>query len=394
MKQVKKITDKEILAIVIDTLSKYISIDTISRHINNTSFLQTIVGIAAKKSSIEAFPKKFELSLTSKQLRYHLQSFDTEKVENAINKALKHHVSHSISHRNRSYKFAIDLHYKPYHGEPYKDENEVCRSKAKSGTTHFHVYATIYLIKNKKRYTLAMKYVRNGDDLLDIITFLIEQIHSIGLKIKRLYLDKGFYSTEIIDYLQKEGLPFIIPVAFKGRKGKDGKSGIERLLKGNKSYITDYPLKSVKNGKKTNISFKLYIVVRIIKKKNKHKIREYYAYALSEITFPIKRLYNEYRLRFGIETSYKKKNESLCRTSSRRPEIRLLYTGLSFFLVNTWIFMKWNFLGEKEREKYKHLISEFIYERFCELIFEALKPIFKYRSNIEYIEQNSALYTT
>ena len=40
---------------------------------------------------------------------------------------------------------AIDLVLVPYHGEPAQDEEEVKRSLAREGTTHFHCYATAYM---------------------------------------------------------------------------------------------------------------------------------------------------------------------------------------------------------------------------------------------------------
>jgi len=41
---------------------------------------------------------------------------------------------------------AIDLVLAPYHGQPAKDEQEIRRSQAREGTTHFHCYATAYMI--------------------------------------------------------------------------------------------------------------------------------------------------------------------------------------------------------------------------------------------------------
>lgn len=394
MKRVKKITDTEMLDLVTDVLSQYISIQTISTQINTTSFLQTLAGIAAEKSSIAAFSHKFEEGLTARQMRYHLGKFELSDVENILNQALPHYIPRSVSRRSASYKFAIDLNEHPYHGTPYQDDNEIRRGKAKSGTTHFHVYATIYLIKRGKRYTLAIKYVRKGDRLVDVVEALLEKVIALGFKIRRLFLDRGFYSVEIIDYLQRTRIPFIMPVVLRGRKGKDGKSKVERLLTGHKSAITDYTMKTVKNKRKMAVTFKLYIVVKRIRGKNGQRHREYFAYCLSDEKFPIKRVYNEYRLRFGIETSYKKKNESLPRTSSRNPVLRLLYTGLSLFLVNTWIFITWNFLSQKRRGTRRLLTSKFIYERFCELLFNALKEIFKFRPKIECIEEELPSYAT
>jgi putative transposase len=394
MKRVKKITDVEMLDVVTDVLSQYLSIQTISTRIDTTSFLQTLTGIAAEKSSLHAFASKFEDGLTARQMRYHVGKFELSDVENVLNQALPHFVPRSIYRRSASYKFAVDLNEHPYHGSPYQADNEIRRGKAKSGTTHFHVYATIYLIKRGKRYTLAIKYVRKGDRLVDVVQALLEKVLALGFKIRRLFLDRGFYSVAIIKYLQRMQIPFIMPVVRRGRKGKDGKSKVERLFTGNKSYITDYTMKTVKEKRKMTVTFKLYVVVKWIKGKDGQRHRKYFAYCLSEDTFPIKRVYNEYRLRFGIETSYKKKNESLPRTSSRNPAIRLLYTGLSLFLVNTWIFITWNFLSQKRRGTRRLLTSELIYERFCELLFNALKEIFKFRPKIECITEEIPSYVS
>ena len=394
MKRVKKITDSEMLNLVTDDLSQYISITTISTQINTTSFLQTLAGIAAEKSSIAAFSTKFEDGLTARQMRYHLGKFGLTEIENRLNQALPHYVPRSISRRTASFKFAIDLNEYPYHGSPYQEADEIRRGKAKSGTTHFHVYATIYLIKRGKRYTLAIKYVRKGDRLVDVVQALLEQVLALGFKIRRLFLDRGFYSVEIIEYLQRTQIPFIMPVVLRGRKGKDGKSKVERLFNGHKSSIVDYTMKTIKDKRKMAATFKLYIVVKRIKGKNGQRHRVYFAYCLSDEKLPIKRIYNEYRLRFGIETSYRKKNESLPRTSSRNPVLRLLYTGLSLFLVNAWIFITWNFLSQKRRDTRRLLTSEFIYERFCELLFNALKGIFKFRPKIECIVEELTSYVT
>src|SRR6266699_2367584 len=47
--------------------------------------------------------------------------------------------------RRCAQQVSIDLVLIPYHGEPLQDITEIYRSQAKSGTTHFHAYATAYV---------------------------------------------------------------------------------------------------------------------------------------------------------------------------------------------------------------------------------------------------------
>lgn len=58
--------------------------------------------------------------------------------------------------RRRRYPLAIDLTLIPYHGEPYLSPAEVYRGEPKSGTSHFHAYATAYVIRDGRRFTVGI----------------------------------------------------------------------------------------------------------------------------------------------------------------------------------------------------------------------------------------------
>ena len=66
-------------------------------------------------------------------------------------------------------KLAIDLTLIPYHGQPFRDLNEIYRGQAKSGTSHFHAYATAYVIRHGHRYTVALTGVKKGEPLKDVV---------------------------------------------------------------------------------------------------------------------------------------------------------------------------------------------------------------------------------
>ena len=52
----------------------------------------------------------------------------------------------------------------------------------------------------------------------------------------------------------------------------------------------------------------------------------------------------EYRRRFGIETSYRLMNTVRARTTSRSAALRLFLVTLAFLLLNLWSYVKWRHL--------------------------------------------------
>ncbi len=64
----------------------------------------------------------------------------------------------SIWKCKRDLNIAVDLTLIPYHGKPYEDTKEIVRGMPKSGTTHFHGYATSsihYKVQNVFGYLCA-----------------------------------------------------------------------------------------------------------------------------------------------------------------------------------------------------------------------------------------------
>lgn len=56
-------------------------------------------------------------------------------------------------------------------------------------------------------------------------------------------------------------------------------------------------------------------------------------------------VYETYRKRFGIETSYRQLNTCRIRTSTRQPRLRLLFVGLALILRNVWVWCHFNWLA-------------------------------------------------
>src|ERR1019366_9524210 len=121
-------------------------------------------------------------------------------LEKKLNAALVHRLPRGVFKRAR--RVAIDYHEIPYHGEPLKYANELCRGKPKSGTTKFHAYATACVVEKGHRFTLAYTWVKRSEKQTAVIARLLERVRALGLRIKHLLLDRGFFNVALMKFLQ------------------------------------------------------------------------------------------------------------------------------------------------------------------------------------------------
>ena len=60
-------------------------------------------------------------------------------------------------------------------------------------------------------------------------------------------------------------------------------------------------------------------------------------------------VYPVYRRRFGIETSYRQLHEARIKTTTRDPQLRLLFVGIALLLRNVWVWIHWHCLATPHR---------------------------------------------
>ncbi len=142
-------------------------------------------------------------------------------LERRLNEALTGHLPRRM--RRREWQVAIDWHLSPYYGQPLKSRNEIYHGKPKQGTSKFHAYASACIVQYGRRYTLALTWVRRHESMVVVLRRLMARIREIGLKIKRILVDRAFFNAAVIEYFQQENLPFLMPVMFRGRHPKKGR---------------------------------------------------------------------------------------------------------------------------------------------------------------------------
>lgn len=255
----------------------------------------------------------------------------------------------------KSRRIAIDLTLIPYHGQPQNDEKEIYRSAPKSGTTHFHAYATAAVVHNGYRYTLALVRVEHGEKMKDVVQKLLKIIRSRRVKVRFLLLDKGFFSVEVISYLKRAGPGFIIPAMVRDRKPKGRKraAGLRAIQKKKNGYYR-HTLRGKIDGEDRSTQVTICVASKRYKHKKtgKRKTKKL-MYVISKVRLTPQEIREAYRTRFGIETSYRQMNEARIKTCTRNPALRLLFIGIALVLRNVWVWLHFQLAKNKSNAEPK-----------------------------------------
>jgi putative transposase len=273
---------------------------------------------------------------------------DLDQLEASLNVLLARLVPKSLGKRSR--RVAIDLIELPYHGTVEEvHQDEVRRGKAKQGTTHFFTYATAYAIVGGKRYTLARCRVRAKMTMDQVLERLQDRLDVLGITVKVLLLDRGFYSVKVIGALIDRRQPFIMPAIKRGKSPAQdgGPTGTYVMAQWTCRAWTSYTLRSAQDG---HVTFDLAVVCHHLRGRWGRHRREAWLYATWGVKYrPLTWIRQAYRSRFGIESSYRQVHQAKIKTSSRNPVLRLLFVGVAFVLRNVWVWVHAEVIAQPRR---------------------------------------------
>ena len=330
-------------------LQEHVPLRDYKRKVSAPTLWAVLLIAAAEVTSIHATCGRLDGLASEETIRKALYASLPEfaELQRQLNRALAGRLPRAL--RRRPQRLAIDLTLIPYHGEPFRDPKEVYRSLAKDGTSHFHAYATAYVVLKGQRFTVALTAVAKAEPLKDVLQRLLKQARSVGVKPRLLLLDRGFYSVDVIRYLQAARYPFLMPVVIRGRKADDprGPSGTRVFAAVKRSGWFKYTMRSG-TGRTATVS--ICVSCRNYRGQWKRHGRQALVYACWGVEGRSCTWVREtYRARFGIESSYRQMNQARGRTSTRRPELRLLYVGLALVLRNEWVWLHFEALSTPRR---------------------------------------------
>ena len=270
------------------------------------------------------------------------------ELQQRLNRALRGDLPNAL--RRKRQPLAIDLILIPYHGQPLHFPDEIYRGQAKSGTTHFHAYATAYVIRKGLRFTVALTSVKQGEPLAEVIQRLLAQAAKAAVRPRYLLLDRGFCAVDVIRYLQSSRRPFLMPVPRRGRSADHpkGASGTQIFATWKSSGWGRY---TMTNAEKRQATFAVCVKCRNRRGERGQHGREALIYAYGGGLQPgsFRWVQQTYRSRFAIETSYRQLHQARIRTCTRDPWLRLLYVGIALILRNVWVWLHWELLAVRRR---------------------------------------------
>jgi hypothetical protein len=252
-----------------------------------------------------------------------------ERLLAALRRTLPDHLG------RRPLPFALDMHRRPFYGD---GTTKGCtRGKRKQGTRKAFAYATLAALAPEGRFTVGLVPLRPSLRNVTVVGRLLGQAAAAGLSVSYLLLDKEFYAAEVIDWLQRHGLAFLMPAVRRpGNRhlfAADHPVGWCRY-----SWETLLRRRDFQTGK-THRKQKLRVEVNmcVARHPKKDEVLVYASWGLG--SWPPAAVVQAYRRRFGIEVSYRQLGQCLARTSSRNERVRLLLVGVALLLGNLWAYL-------------------------------------------------------
>jgi len=215
-------------------------------------------------------------------------------------------------------------------------------------------------VKGKFRYLVVAALFRNqiipfyvailpvGCFKADYLGQAVDWFNSLGIKARKVIMDKGFYSGDIINTLQLKKMKYLI---FAPKK-KLYRCMLESVPDEGTVIQHEIPYTKDKSGHSTKINLAL--------------IKDYDGYdwifATSLVFKDVKRYIKLYKQRWNIETMFRVHDEAKIKTKSVKTATRLFY-----FIISMLFLLLWN-IYQKNQVTFKLFVMRLYETYFCKTI--------------------------
>ena len=219
----------------------------------------------------------------------------------------------------------------------------------KNGTNRFEAYATMQVVAGPINAVLdCVKFTRDMDNV-DFVRRFVHILDGYRIRPRLMLVDREFFAVDVMLALNGLGKKFLMPATKK--------PGIKRAVlehhRGRRAAVSAYVMR---NAAGQSVTYRL--VIQRVKKWSEvgdyepekrggkkrtrdQKIMEMYVVfatnlAAARVRREIRKLPEDYRRRWGIETGYRQIEEVRPWTTSRDLAFRLMLFYTSLFMYNMW----------------------------------------------------------
>ncbi len=283
--------------------------------------------------------------INSNSIDYIMSSF--RQINNEINQL--------ANLKGTNQDVAIDFHDIPYYGD--KDTPGIRGIKPKNGTSWGYSFCSLDIIGDIKLTLEVIDINGLAKNYSVLVESMMQRLKAMEINLRILYMDREFFNSPTISTLHRLNKNYII--AAKSNKKINGILLEHKKKFGQTSTVFEYRFE--KGGPTFNIVAILNPKYDPNAKKDKGN-NEYHLFATNlavniESDF-IKRIPEEYRKRWNIETGYRVKNAFKIRTCSKSHIARTLFFLIQCLLYNIESLLK--LVIEIDAYKLKSAISDSI----------------------------------
>jgi len=281
---------------------------------------------------------------------YHLSRQKRESIQRCFGGIIADTISKAKRQRllNIPLDYAIDFNDIPWYGER---KRFTIVDRHRNGTRHFIRFANGSVVHAGRRFIVASIPVTPKMKKWEIVEALITRARELGIRIRHVFLDRGFYAVHVLKVLDDNGLKYVIPAP----ENKGIRKRMKALLRKNKR-ITIYTSWSWRDN--TCVTTNLFLFWN----RGRRTWRPFVTNTEINETNRVS-LGEHYRARWSIETLFRVKNGFRIRSRSGVHAVRITLYLTGIALYNMWILLNiWEAqrFGE-EPEKPKISVARFLF---------------------------------
>ncbi len=209
---------------------------------------------------------------------------------------------------NRPVPIAFDWHDQLFYGE--KGSEMVHGVRSKNSSSYAYQYLTASILLDGRRLTVVLTPIKSRAHMLTFIDDALNRIRNMGIRVRHLLFDAGFTSVALPVHLQERGYAYAIRFSSNTITKRIGLRDGEEA-----PYPCEKPFR--------------------ILRADDLDVGKGYLFATNMDCTP-KRALRRYKMRWGIETSYREHNVFLPRTTSKDYTVRFLYYAVAVCIYNSW----------------------------------------------------------